>query len=1343
MSTSASASGTHGRYVIKEILGQGGMGVVYRAYDTDTRRDVTLKTLLDPGNPSLLELFRKEQDVLSQINHPNIVDVYDVGQLEDGGVRKPYFVMPMLLGTTLDKLIMEGSHRLSVERAVDIVAQICRGLHAAHERGLVHRDVKPSNVFVLDDDSVKIIDFGVAHLTEGNAQTSVKGTLHYMAPEQLQMQRPTPASDQFSVAVVCYETLTRRKPFQGANTDEIVHNILHTIPPPVSEINPAVSRAVSQVIHKAMAKQAFHRFASAKELAEALRKALRGEALDIFDEQRMASRVERAKKNLESGELEFADEVVSGLEAEGYIHPDMGPLRRQINEARREQSLRHLLDNARRCLREEEYLLALQKVDEILKIDPHHGEALGLQSDIESRRSSEQINKWVHLAQEHLQNHAYGHARRALEDVLQLNPDDPVARKMMSDLVVRERDYLRMRKEKEELYEAAMAAWRRGEITSAMGELERVIELDKRAPDNSDTERAASYQRFYNQVRGDHDALRSGYDEARRHLNQRNFKQALATCETFLKKYPDHALFKSLKVDIEEQQRQDLSAFIARVDREVEAEPDLERRVSMIRQAMASCPGEPHFEKSMRLTMAKRDLVNSIVSKARASEERKQFGEALNQWEMLRTIYAGYPGLEFEVERLAKRRDQQARSEAKSRWSEQIDASLGMAEWARAQELAQSALADFPDDPELEAMAALAEQGLTRVSKAQVLLEQGKALLEKEEYSEGAKVLRDALALDERDNRIRAALVDGLLKGARSQADSDPGQAEELVQQALELEPRSTVAKSLQTLLADKRRDVYVESCTARVRQMQVAGEIEPALNHLLDGLALYPGEPRLVQLKASFDRLYPDQKQALRSKDLSQVKQIADLASGVQSEAELKTMLQESLAIAQKHEGDHEFQAVVSGLRAKLTAVVSPMPPALPTINTSAMKEPVEQTVTSFEPVASSALDSGIIDSPPQAEAATLVFDTPPAVPKRMEAGEPEVPRLAEAVEAAPPPMPPPMPQPPPMPMEAVPPPPPLERRAKPVESAPVATPAVASAKKKSSMVGVVIGVVVALGLAVGGGAIWFMKQRADQEAAKAAAIPAPVVPEPVKEAPPPAPTPEPEVKPVETKPEDTKAPPTKDTRPLPPSAKDKAAKDKNAKAATTPAPAPVVTPPPPQAKVVEPPPPPKPVEVKPPPPAPKPAGGWSNEWVKSGDAMVLPKGSTALYSGHPSGGVYEMTVACKGGFLSGCNVMFLVNVKSAGDQIRVMIDRKNIVVRQLANGTLAVDPTKKSLGIKFRENKFPVRFSVTPTKIVVAVNDGSNWITVETINGTNLTAGRFGIAADSEVTMTNFSAR
>src|SRR6266576_252295 len=122
------------------------------------------------------------------MSHPNIVEIFDIGEFEEDGKSKPYFVMPLLPGTTLDNLIRQASHRLTVERTVQIFTQTCRGLQAAHERGLVHRDLKPSNIFVMEDDSVKIIDFGVAHIADVHSTIGQKGTLVYMSPEQIEMK---------------------------------------------------------------------------------------------------------------------------------------------------------------------------------------------------------------------------------------------------------------------------------------------------------------------------------------------------------------------------------------------------------------------------------------------------------------------------------------------------------------------------------------------------------------------------------------------------------------------------------------------------------------------------------------------------------------------------------------------------------------------------------------------------------------------------------------------------------------------------------------------------------------------------------------------------------------------------------------------------------------------------------------------------------------------------------------------------------------------------------------------------------------------------------------------------
>jgi eukaryotic-like serine/threonine-protein kinase len=786
-----------GRYDIKEVLGQGGMGLVFRAWDSTVKRDVAVKTLRDAPTRAALQMFFKECEVLAALSHPNIVEIFDIGEFEDDGTSKPYFVMPLLPGATLDKLIRNASHRLTVERVVDIMCQSCRALQAAHERGLVHRDIKPSNIFVMDDDSVKVIDFGVAHMAETGLSVGVKGTLIYMASEQLQMKPATPASDIYSLGVVCYETLTRRRPFEGGKESEIAEAILHAVPPPVSDLNPAVGQTLSRVIHKALAKQPWNRYSSAKEFAETLQKGLHNDPIEFFDPTRIRPRIERATNAFEQGDLQFASEILGELESEGHLDPAIPPLKRQISHAEKQKTIGQLLESARTRFEHDEYPLSLQKIHDILELDPGNAPALGLKASIENKMTSQKIEDWFRLAKQHLDNQAWSHAREGLRNALQLRPNEPRATQLLAEADRLEQEYVRVRKEKQELYDLALEAWNSGEVTTALSKMERVIDLDQKAPETTAQDRSASYQAFYNKVRSQHESLKNSYSEAKKLLADHNFVQALAITDEWLAKYPGHALFQALRFDIDEQQRQELSARIAEIDRQVEAEPDVDRRVSILEQAVAQYPGEPHFERQIHPMREKRDLVNSIAAKARYHEERGQFAEALAQWEILGTIYSQYPGLNFEVERVTRKKEQQARDEAKHRWTEQIDTAMNAGDYAGALRLCASAETEFPNDAELAQLNQLAADSAARAQEAEKLLSQGQSLCAQQWFDEGIGAMRKALELDPRNPVVRTALLDMLVERARSLVEADWRAAEPLIQQALEIDPSHALAKSL------------------------------------------------------------------------------------------------------------------------------------------------------------------------------------------------------------------------------------------------------------------------------------------------------------------------------------------------------------------------------------------------------------------------------------------------------------------------------------------------------------------------------------------------------------------
>jgi len=840
----------NGRYEITERpLGEGGMGVIYKAYDVVTKRFVALKTIWADATPATTALFEREWTALGRLSHPNIVDILDTGDWVFNGERRPYFVMPLLPGRTLEEIIQYSSERLTVDRTVDIIAQACRGLQAAHDQNLVHRDIKPSNIFVMDDDTVKIIDFGVVQLADAQSGvTSLKGTPLYMAPEQLEMKPATALSDIFSLATVCYETLTGRKPFARDTPAEIAEAVRSYIPPAASEINPAVNQMVSRTVHKAMAKQPWHRFANAREFGDTLQKALRNEPIERFERSKILPRIERVKKAYADGDYQFANEILHELESEGHVDPDMSVLHIQIDQALRQKSILQLLENARIRMEEEEFPLALHKVEDALAIDPANADALSLKQQIEGRRDETQLSHWFRIVREHLDNNLFGQARNGLQEILKIDSSNTEARQMLASIDQTEQEIVKNREEKQRLYESALQSHRNGELNTALTHLDRALALSRRTPRSSSPELDAQCQTFYDSVRNERDSAQSAYQEGRNYLLERKVAPALAICEEYLAKHPNDARFQALKLEAEEMERHDKSLAIAEVSSRVEAEPDLDQKHQILQDAIAAHPDEPHFRSALKLIADRRDLVNAIVTRARQYEERGQFADAIGEMDILRNIYPLYPGLDAEMQRLARRQEEQSRVDTKSGWIEQLDAHLNAAEYDKALALAPDALAAFPADEELLHRQALAEQGAARNGEANALLKQGQDLCAAHNYQEGLSFLRKAEQTDPRNRLARAALLSGLVSYARELVPTDWHAAEPIVKEALDLEPSDPVARSLLAVLDDNRRQSAINIILAGARNYQTDGHLSDALQIVERGLVQYPNDHRLVQ---------------------------------------------------------------------------------------------------------------------------------------------------------------------------------------------------------------------------------------------------------------------------------------------------------------------------------------------------------------------------------------------------------------------------------------------------------------------------------------------------------------
>ena len=263
-----------GRFKVIDELGRGAMGVVYRAADSALGRTVAIKTIALTGNAAERDVhearFLQEARAAGSIGHPSIITIYDVGREGDTA----FIAMELLEGRDLREVIRDVS--LAPTQSVAIAAAVAEGLAYAHERGVVHRDIKPGNIMVLPDGRVKIMDFGIARLHEPTVKTQtgvLLGSPQYMSPEQIVGQAFDHRADIFSLGLVLYEMLTGAKPFQGEDIPELMFKVANMPATPPSHVAPGLPPVIDYIVARALKKRPEERYASAGEFATDLRDA--------------------------------------------------------------------------------------------------------------------------------------------------------------------------------------------------------------------------------------------------------------------------------------------------------------------------------------------------------------------------------------------------------------------------------------------------------------------------------------------------------------------------------------------------------------------------------------------------------------------------------------------------------------------------------------------------------------------------------------------------------------------------------------------------------------------------------------------------------------------------------------------------------------------------------------------------------------------------------------------------------------------------------------------------------------------------------------------------------------
>ena len=435
---SASEIGTKidNRYEVLEELGRGGMGVVYKAADLKMDRVVAIKLMTAhvTGREEYLERFLREARSVAKMQHPNIVVVHDYGY--HGG--SPYMVMEYVEGQALDKVIAARTN-LTLLVKIDYMIQVCHALHYAHQSGIVHRDVKPGNIMVLEGGQrVKLLDFGIAR-AEGPSSFSksglAMGTTRYMSPEQTKGQKDLDhRADIFSAGVVLYELLAGRAPWNGNSDYEISNKIIHEPFPLLATCLQHYPPTLDRVLDRALAKDVNARYQTAEKMASEL-----AEVEAPLKEQTL----EDAIGQVERGDLVRASELVSQILRIDTRHGEALELRKKIQGLepvdQKIEQIRQLRTTAEEAVGQKRYQDAIAAIEQAISIDAANPELLQYRDLIRQEfKRRDEVRKKLELAKRAQEIKDLTSAQELVEKALEVDPTDTQAR-MMKSLLEQER----------------------------------------------------------------------------------------------------------------------------------------------------------------------------------------------------------------------------------------------------------------------------------------------------------------------------------------------------------------------------------------------------------------------------------------------------------------------------------------------------------------------------------------------------------------------------------------------------------------------------------------------------------------------------------------------------------------------------------------------------------------------------------------------------------------------------------------------------------------------------------------------------------------------------------------
>lgn len=856
-----------GKYEILQELGHGGFAHVYLGYDPSIPRKVAIKRLSAGGDASQVSRFRVEAEAAGSLTHVNIVTIYDFG--EDNGTF--FLVMQYLEGRDLQKVMR--SSELTLLDKMRIMTQIANGLQCAHQHGIVHRDVKPANIMVLPDGTVKIMDFGIARMAESSERLTqtgfVVGTIYYMAPEQLTPGMEADArADIWAFGAMYYELLAGRHPFQDPDLQKVANLIKYSDPVPIQNVCPECPEALAAVLARLLNKDPQQRYQSLDEVLFECAPVL----LDL-EKQQCAHLAEQARALLDSGNLEEAKQRVERILDLDPVHEQGRALKREWQDKQRDVSLQKqvqgLLEKAEKSAAAHNFDAAIQAVDSAVRLRPRDTSLPARLSEYKSAKERlERSAKMIESARQTLQRDDISEASRLLSDLLAADPDNAVALSLLSD--VKER--ITRRDLERRVRDGLTKARRLLAFQSYLEALQVLQDLAREAPASEEvgTLLATASRQFEEHRR--RQAVEAEMEAAKQEIKAQQYEAAISRLEPLLaQSTAQHDIAGLLAyARAEDKAVQEMARIKAAVD-SAQALLDarqFDRALTHVEASLMVFPDEPSLLRMHEAVVAARTLeqrrksLETTLAQVAELERSARFEQALGVLEKALQQIPAEPQLSDALARVRKKREEQQGQERRRQEEERLQKAeeqrrqaiqsvlAQAAELERSARLEQAlgvlkkALQQFPAEPQLsEAVARLGKAREEQQAQERRKQEEEQQQQEKEQRQKA----QERAAAKERDFRPLTSCIDR----------QDWLGATQLLRQ---IEPAYREDPDLNLLTRrveeGKLRRAALDNLLAQIQALLDAGKADQACDAIARARAEFGADPRLAAAEADAQKI-------------------------------------------------------------------------------------------------------------------------------------------------------------------------------------------------------------------------------------------------------------------------------------------------------------------------------------------------------------------------------------------------------------------------------------------------------------------------------------------------------